>query len=1153
MNKLLIYPIAVLLFWSVRTYAQFNVRFNVVSGTSTTTCTDPIGTPEPQWAVNIDNQGWVVYPSNVICYTNFPNEQYNETFTCFADIPATIPVCFRAFENDASLLDPCTPVFSCQTELCINVPIPPMGTVPFSIALPPGGQSAGSVNMEIAVSGVPNSINDLICNAAPLGTLQTAIPVGYADTSVFNNICATNLNEPNPIINNGPWFNNQGVWFTFTTGPGPLGPIRIDALSDPSNFGDPVNLQLAIYSSSTNDCSGNFSFIYQNHEAISWDEHLLFNCPQPNTTYFILVDGVQSTQEEIEGWFSLELEQLDVLYASEFRCGAENIGSVPLGGTISTDLRSNSCSNNTNMMPATAFGVQKSVWFTFTPPPTGHVNIQGISSSIDPIGLQLAIYESSNGTCTGTLTEVYSQTTGADLDENMEVHCLDPNTTYFLLVDGALSELNTGIFSLSISDAGNETPTTTLNPVVCFGETFSAAGNIYNQTGVYNDTLQLPGGCDSIVVTNLTVLPELQVSLQIVNQGVGQGNTAGQVQANPTGGTGNYTYLWSNGQTTNLATGLVGGDNYCVTITDTNNCQSDTCFDMPYYIHFIPSATGSSVACHGDLTGTLEFTALGGVPPYQFEWQNLQNNDSGAGFIPIDGQVIALSGLPGGQYAIRLYDIVFDTTVLVDILEPTALQAAASNITNATCNNLCDGSMTVNVTGGISPYQIDWENGFTGTTATSLCAGSYQVTITDANGCTLDFEENVTEPAPFTALASELQAVSCFQGNDGRAQVTTSENATYIWSNGATTSTITNLPGGSYSVTATNAAGCTATASILVSTPASPVTALISISQGIICQGDNSGELQAQASGPGNTFTYFWSNGGNGNSITNLEAGNYSVTITNELGCSTSSIATLTEPQAIQVSATTNEITCLDPVDAGIISIETVSGGQAPYEFSSDGVNFGPDSNLVGFLAGINTFFVLDAGGCVREFESSIQGPSELLVELGNNIVLDLGDSLVLEAETSQADLSYAWSPSQGLSCTDCPAPIAAPYVSTEYVLVVTNADGCTATDDIGIVVTNNQNVYIPNAFSPNDDGINDEFMPYTGGSVRRIRSLRVFDRQGNHVYDGKNLVPNQVGMGWDGRFRGKDMQSAVFGWMAEIEYVDGKVQLLKGDVVLVR
>ncbi len=1158
MNKLTFYPITFFFLIGCclnQVSGQFTIAMNVLSGSATTTCTDPIGQPDPQWAVNINNAGWVTYPSNGVCFTNFPNEQFNQTYACLADIPASIPVCFRAYENDASILSPCTPVYSCQTELCIDVPVPPMGTIPFSISLPTGGTSAGSVSMNIAVSGIPGGVNDDICNAIPLGILQTSLPVGFPDTSIFNNFCATNLNEPDPNSSGGGWFNNQGVWFTFATSANPSDAILVEAFSDPSNFGDPINLQLAIFESDNNACNGNFTLVGQIHNTANFDESLLFSCPKPNTTYFILVDGSlpNANSPEVVGWYGLQVTQLDVTAASELRCSAEDIGTVPLGGSINTALRTNTCSMNSNASPSSAFGVQKSVWFTFTPPPTGHVFLQGTSSPLDPIELQLAVYYSNVNGCTG-MVEVASQHTAGDNDEILELHCLDPNTTYFVMVDGAALPLQAGIFTLTITDAGNETPTTSLNPVICFEESFAVGNNSYDQTGIYFDTLQLAGGCDSIVITNLTVLTQLNQTIQIVNQGVGLGNPNGQVQAGASGGAGNYTYQWSNGQTTALATNLVGGDNYCVTITDGNNCQTDTCFAMPFYVNFIPSASGSSLACHGDANGTIEFSALGGVPPYQFQWQSLDNNFSGTGQIPFDGQVISLNNLTAGDYSIHLSDIAFDTTILISIAEPDELVVSVANLTNATCFMDCDGAISLNIAGGTPPYLTSWSTGATSTTINSLCAGQYGATVVDNNGCTAVLSEVITQPFEFTATAMQEQAVSCFQGSDGKAKVTTSENATSIlWSNGASTSNIDGLTGGTYTVTVTNAAGCIATATVNIDSPNEGVSVIILQQKGIACGGDNTGELLATALGDGNTFTYAWDNGGTTSTIGNLPAGTYTVTVSNENGCTANASSSLTEPTEMQAVESTNEITCLDPFNAGIVTVEQVTGGNPPYDYSTDGISFGISTELLGYPAGDVSFFVRDAGGCIKEFQTNIIGPDELLIDLGGDHTIDLGDSIRLQPSSSQQGLTYVWSPTDGLSCSDCPAPTASPTSTQKYVLVVTSSDGCTAMDEIVVEVTRRKSVYIPNVFSPNGDGINDEFMPFTGNSVSIVRSFRIYDRFGNEVFAVYDLPQNLAGTGWNGEFRGKRMQPAVFVWVAEIEFLDGTSRVYKGDVTLVK
>jgi gliding motility-associated-like protein len=1159
MKQLTICPIAVLLallFAANTTLAQFNVKITVNSGTATTTCTDPIGAPDPTWSVNIANQGWVNYPFNGLCYTNPPNLQFDQTYQCLNQVPPTIQVCFRAFENDASILNPCTPVTSCLAEMCMDVPVPPQGSQSFTIQLPAGLPSGGSANLTIATSGIPGGINDAICDALDIGVLLPGTTVGDADTSVFNNYCASNTGDPDPGGFGNFWVNNQGVWFKFTTSANPGALITITAKSDPSNFGDAINLQVGVFTSSDNSCTGTFSFITQNHNPNDWDEYVNIDCPLPNTTYFILVDGVSDTPVQVDGWFGIEITETGIPAAAELRCEAENFGQVPLGGSVGTNgLVTNRCTNNSNAAPATAFGVQKSVWFAFTPPPTGHVLVTCISDTvIDPIGIQLAAYRSSNGACDGIFTEITSKYTAADLDETIELHCLDPNQTYFIMVDGAVGNLNVGNFSVTVTDAGDETPVTNQSPVLCSGESLTVGANVYSQTGIYHDTLALPGGCDSIVNTNLTILAPVQVNLQIVNQGIGLGNTNGQAQAFPTGGAGNFTFSWSDGQTAALGNNLVGGDNYCVEVTDQNGCVADTCFEMPYFIHFVPFAVSDTLNCFGDMDGVIRLTANGGIPPYQFTWQNAANTLNGAGAVTSDGQIVSINDLPAGQYSFQMVDAIFDTTFTVTVVQPEQLKIASVSVDNASCYNTCDGGIMLSMTGGTGTLQYLWSGGEVNPMITGVCAGGYQVTVTDANGCTAKFDFSVTQPAEFIATASQVQEVSCFQGADGQATVTTNGSPqSYLWSNGEPTKNIANLAGGNYTVTVTNLDGCTATSSVAVATPGAPVSAAISTENAIRCKGDENGSLRATPAGPGNSFSFKWSNGATGPVAQNLGAGDYAVTVTNEKGCEATATFSLGEPTEIMVETSTNALTCFDAPNAGVITVEQISGGVEPYQFSSNGLAFSPEKIISGYTAGQQVFYVKDAGGCVREFTATIEGPKEILVELDDDMVVDLGETINLDAFVSQPDLTFEWSPADWLSCSDCPNPGVTPLRGQLYTLVVTDDFGCTAAADIYIEVIKKRKVYVPNAFSPNGDGFNDEFMPFGGNDVSVIRDFKVFDRQGNLVYSASNFQPSDAAMGWTGAFKGKMMQPGVFVWFAQVEFIDGDVEVFKGDVTLMR
>ena len=147
----------------------------------------------------------------------------------------------------------------------------------------------------------------------------------------------------------------------------------------------------------------------------------------------------------------------------------------------------------------------------------------------------------------------------------------------------------------------------------------------------------------------------------------------------------------------------------------------------------------------------------------------------------------------------------------------------------------------------------------------------------------------------------------------------------------------------------------------------------------------------------------------------------------------------------------------------------------------------------------------------------------------------------------------YAWTPPEGLSCADCPAPVASPAVPTTYLLVVTDTLGCTAQAEIVVDVDLNRRVFIPNTFSPNADGINDRFMVFAGPELLSVRSLRIYDRWGEKIFEGFDLRPNDTSAGWDGTFRGRAMNPGVYAYLAELEFADGVLLVYHGSITLVR
>lgn len=248
--------------------------------------------------------------------------------------------------------------------------------------------------------------------------------------------------------------------------------------------------------------------------------------------------------------------------------------------------------------------------------------------------------------------------------------------------------------------------------------------------------------------------------------------------------------------------------------------------------------------------------------------------------------------------------------------------------------------------------------------------------------------------------------------------------------------------------------------------------------------------------------------------------------------------------------------TCL--VEFGTLEAISVVGGAAPYQYSIDGgLTFSPDPFFPNIAPGTYQVIIRDAMGALVSSTEVVVPVDEISLSVVETFSILLGESQELDVQIdllpNQID-SIIWMPTEGLSCTDCLNPIAQPTQSTEYTVRIIDINGCEATGRILVDVRNDQAIYIPNAFSPNNDGINDLFMIFArDNSVERIRTFLVFDRWGDLVHEYENFQPNDPAAGWDGRFRGQLMNPAVFAYFAIVDFRDGQEVLYEGDVTLVR
>jgi gliding motility-associated-like protein len=997
--------------------------------------------------------------------------------------------------------------------------------------------------------------NDDICDAVDFGMLTGGAVLGNAGRGLYDNTCATNTTDPQPG-EFGSFYNDAGVWFSFRTGDNPTPLIFIGARNDPEGTGDEIHLEIAVYRSFGGDCDDFLRFEGGITASDLSGGFFFLNCPRANSTYFILVDGNASTGSDMrQGVFGIEVREIEVTEAPDSPCRAEELGLIPDGGSAATDgVRSNACATSFSDPRPSAFDTQVTVWFTFQAPASGHVRIDGFSSgTVRPLGVQLALFLPDNRRCTGTFQEIASGYSGTSSDESLEITCLYPGETYYIMVDG-YGDGGRGMFSIQVTDLGDITPVTRLDTVLCFGDSLQVGNSVYTATGNYADTLQVEAGCDSIVLTNLTVLDPLELRIDQTEPAIWQ-KAPGTATARAAGGAGGYAYEWCDGITGETNDQLVADTECQVQVTDERGCHNDTSFTVAFTTRISITYDTAGTRCAGDSSGYFSFAAGEGLPPYSFQWRSLTGTREEEGQLAADGQPILYELLPAGDYELTVSDAYSDTTVVLTIAEPPPLAVALVQQQDASCFGVCDGVIEVAAVGGTGALRYRWNNGMQEPGIDQLCAGVYALTVADQNDCWVEASYAVGEPPEFVALTQAYQEVSCYGGADGVAVVRTNgKSVSFAWDNGRDSAVVRGLQAGTYTVTATNGDGCQDIATVRITEPSAPLTVRVEEQQPVRCFGASDGILQAVAGGPFETLSFEWTGGHHTGRIEGVSAGAYVVVLTNERGCTAEAAYTLTQPEAIRTVVTPRDITCLDPDNGGGLRLDSVGGGQPGYEYSLDGVFFQSASIFNGLLAGEYEVIVRDRSGCEASFPAKVQGPPELHVDLGDDRTLVLGDTIRLAALANSSNLIYHWEATDLSPASNQSTIEVGPIHSTALrVTVVDTVNSCTATDQVFLTVRKDRRIYIPNAFSPNGDGVNDHFMIYGGRGVQAVRSFRIFSRSGALVHEAYNLMPGDEAYAWDGAFRGQALSSGVFVYAAEIEFLDGVVEVFKGDLVLVR
>jgi gliding motility-associated-like protein len=239
---------------------------------------------------------------------------------------------------------------------------------------------------------------------------------------------------------------------------------------------------------------------------------------------------------------------------------------------------------------------------------------------------------------------------------------------------------------------------------------------------------------------------------------------------------------------------------------------------------------------------------------------------------------------------------------------------------------------------------------------------------------------------------------------------------------------------------------------------------------------------------------------------------------------------------------------------AGEVSVSSIIGGTGPYKVFLN--NIVPEANDVfrNLRAGSYTLKVQDAGGCQWSAPILLQEATKPSIELGPDREIKLGDSVSVTPIISRDSIvALDWATGLTPSKPNSRTQVLKPGASTTVQVTIRAANGCTASDFLNIRVIRELPLFVPNGFSPNGDGVNDLLNVFAGPQVAKVKFFRIYDRWGTQVFGLQEFKPNEALLGWDGTIGGKLLNSAVFSWYAEVEMADGKLELLKGDVTLMR
>jgi gliding motility-associated-like protein len=616
----------------------------------------------------------------------------------------------------------------------------------------------------------------------------------------------------------------------------------------------------------------------------------------------------------------------------------------------------------------------------------------------------------------------------------------------------------------------------------------------------------------------------------------------GKMQALLMRGVDPIKYTWSTGDTGKYVSNILFGKHY-LTVVDGRQCVVVDSLEVTTTT--IPKIRLDSTDAYClKANGQISSTITNGTPPFNYIWSHGATTQNAATVF-------------SGTYTLTVADIhnCRDSATSRVIEELNQVRSSYDTF-RLNCHNDFSGRVIFHATGGQIPYQYSIQTTSNDSIFSGLGAGKYKFAVTDNKGCIYTDSFIINQPDTIRLVFDSIKPLTCHNRNDAMLQVSASGSNggfTYLWTpSNQTTPKATMLGDNTHRVVATDSKGCSKPLQHTFINPAQ--IELKSTRTHNLCFGESKGAIKLDAKNGVRPYTFVWSNGQQVQSLNQLSNGNYSCTLTDNVGCMIVKHDTIQSPtRIIPGVAIPRHLVCGEEPD-GEIEVAQFDGGVKPFSFSiNNGATYTMLNKFNELTPGSYKIYIRDKNGCMDSLETTINGIAPFNISTyPKDTTVTLGESVALGFAVSPGDPSrinsVLWTESEGLNCTDCHSPIATTYVSKLYRVQVKYSGKCFVTDTVRIKVLDDNDLYIPNSFAPSASNPENRTFRVYANKVMKAEVM-IFNRWGEKMYETEEGHLT----GWDGSYLGEPAPMAVYIYYVSVTYLGGRKVIRKGDVTLVR